>query len=201
MSMMFDRGMIPRTFFDNDNYNLFIKLKEYVANYNELDEYSFIFPLDPEKVPKDIRDQTNEKDVKDKKKIKEIEKILKDISQKINSNKKISLEQVQNLFDLSEKIPENFKKELRKAFEDANLTTDKIVNYLSDNAEVSKEEETTQEFEKKLDEFETMVYSDKDLSNELFADFIKSMENLKLNNKIKPYSERINKLFDYLEGK
>jgi|TARA_R100000081_G_C4816957_1_gene175954 hypothetical protein len=201
MSMMFDKDMIPRSFFDEDNYNFFMKLREYIKEYNQLDEYSFIFPLDPEEVPKEIRNQTTEKDVKDKRKLRDIKEILNDISTKISTNSEISLEQVQKLFDLAEEIPQNFKKELRNTFEEFDLTTDIIVDYLSKNSETSKEKEPVQQFEKKLDQLEDAVYSDKELTNELFADFIKSMENLKLNNKLKPYSERINKLFDYLEGK
>jgi len=201
MSMMYDKKMIPKEFLSEENYNLFIKLKEMVSDYNELDEYSFIFPLDPDKVPKEIKDQTHEKDAQNRRKIKNIKNKLNDISNKINSKKTLTLKEVEELFDLCEDVSENFKKDLKKAFDDVGLTTNSIVNYLSTNLTTNNVENSTQEFEKKLDNLESIVYSNKEMSSDLFADFIKSMETLKTNNKLKPYEERINKLFDYLEGK
>ena len=167
MSMMFNKGMIPRNFFDDDNYNLFMKLKDYIADYNELDEYSFIFPLDPEKVPKEIRNQTTEKDVKDKNAIKKMKKAATDIVEKIKDNEKVSADEINKLIDMLEELLPRLK--------------DKI--------------------EKSLSELEELVYNDKDVPKDKFANFIKLISDAPSDKEVKPFEIRINKLFDHLEGK
>jgi len=200
MSMMFNKGMIPRNFFDDDNYNLFMKLKDYISDYNELDEYSFIFPLDPEKVPKEIRNQTTEKDVKDKNAIKKMKKAATDIVEKIKDNEKVSADEINKLFDMLEELLPRLKDKVSAVFKELETSPQKIAEYFA--ASTSKEGQSTGEkIEKSLLELEELVYNNKDVPKDKFANFIKLISDAPSDKEVKPFEIRINKLFDHLEGK
>ena len=200
LSMMFDKGMIPRSFFDNDNYNLFIKLKEYIQDYNELDEYSFIFPLDPEKVPKEIRSQTNEKDAKDKTAINKMKQSAMNIVEKIKNNKKVSADEINSLFDMLDELLPRLKDKVSAVFKELETSPQKIAEYFA--MSTSKQGLSTQDkIEKSLSELEELVYNDKDVPKDMFANFIKLISDAPSDKEVKPFEIRINKLFDHLEGK
>ena len=197
---MFNKGMIPRNFFDDDNYNLFMKLKDYISDYNELDEYSFIFPLDPEKVPKEIRNQTTEKDVKDKNAIKKMKKAATDIVEKIKDNEKVSADEINKLFDMLEELLPRLKDKVSAVFKELETSPQKIAEYFA--ASTSKEGQSTGEkIEKSLLELEELVYNNKDVPKDKFANFIKLISDAPSDKEVKPFEIRINKLFDHLEGK
>lgn len=208
LRMMHDRGMIPIDLIDDANKTKMFSLFEKIKGFDDLDEYTFIFPLNPEKVPQEIRSQTRQKDFLDRTTVDKIKSFLDRIKQYVDYDKSIPLQTVEKFLNTLESLNKEEQKQISLYLNELEITLDDIEELIdtTEEPESTKDAKTSPQSEKEeyldfiLNDIEDYISNNETPDQALTSDLLKTMDTM-TQKQLDPFMNRISAVIDFLEKK
>jgi len=191
MRMMKDKDMLPLELIDDRNKGKMTKLFDQIKSFDDLDEYSFIFPLNPKKVPQEIKKDTYEKQLRDRSPADRLKSSLDDIKSLVDFAQPISLDIVQSLIDKISDLDDKERKEITRHMEEIELSIEDIEELTISSVEV---------LETLLTEIDNYISHSDDVPEEMINDLINTIGDLD-EKELSPYTKRIQSILVHLENK
>ena len=203
LRMMYEKGMLPLDFIDDKSKNKMFNLFDKIKSFDDLDQYTFIFPLDPKEVPEETKKDTYENYLKNRTTVDMLKHLLDDIKTLVDFSQPIPLKIVNEFLEKITKLSQSDKQSLSDHMEEIELSIDDIEEFVQDTQQTDQSSEDLSQvelLELLLQEIEDYITSDEYPPKDLTSELLETIDTL-TSKQLEPYLERINSIIDFLEAK